>query len=179
VGEDQISHLELCREIARRFNTLYGPVFPEPQPKTTPVSRLPGTDGRKMSKSYNNAVYLSDKEPQVRQKLMTMVTDPARVRRSDPGNPDICPVFTLHKAFSSPRTLETVDVECRRAGIGCIDCKGLLLEHLNPVMAPLRERRDFLAARPAQVHEILDAGAGKARRVAAATLGEVRDAIRI
>jgi tryptophanyl-tRNA synthetase len=179
VGEDQISHLELCREIARRFNTLYGPVFPEPQPRTTPVSRLPGTDGRKMSKSYNNAVYLSDTEPQIRQKLMTMVTDPARIRRSDFGNPDVCPVFTLHKAFSTPQTIQTVDTECRRAGIGCVDCKGFLLEHLKPVMAPLRERRESLAASPEKVEEILDAGAEKARAVAAATLEEVRDAVRI
>ena len=179
VGEDQISHLELCREIARRFNTLYGPVFPEPQPRTTPVSRLPGTDGRKMSKSYGNAVFLSDAEPQVRQKLMTMVTDPARVRRSDPGNPDLCPVFSLHKAFSTAPTLEKVDLECRRAGIGCIDCKGFLLEHLRPVLAPLRERREALAARPERVREILDAGAEKARKVASATLQEVRDAVRI
>jgi tryptophanyl-tRNA synthetase len=179
VGEDQISHLELCREIARRFNSLYGPVFPEPQPKTTPVSRLPGTDGRKMSKSYNNAVYLSDPEAQVRQKVMTMVTDPARVRRSDPGNPDLCPVFTLHKAFSDPQTLETVDRECRRAGIGCTDCKGFLLKHLNPVMEPLRSRREALASRPERVREILEAGADKARGVASATLQEVRDAIRI
>jgi tryptophanyl-tRNA synthetase len=179
VGEDQISHLELCREIARRFNTLYGPVFPEPQPKTTPVSRLPGTDGRKMSKSYNNAVYISDTEPEIRQKLMTMVTDPARIRRTDPGNPEVCPVFTLHKAFSSSQTIQTVDTECRRAGIGCIDCKGFLLEHLRPVMAPLRERRESLAAHPERVNEILETGAERARTVAAATLKEVRDAVRI
>jgi tryptophanyl-tRNA synthetase len=179
VGEDQISHLELCREIARRFNTLYGPVFPEPQPKTTPVSRLPGTDGRKMSKSYGNAVYISDTEPEIRQKLMTMVTDPARVRRTDSGNPDVCPVFTLHKAFSSSATLQTVDTECRRAGIGCIDCKGFLFEHLKPVMAPLRQRRESLAAHPDKVKQILELGAEKARTVAAATLEEVRDAVRI
>jgi tryptophanyl-tRNA synthetase len=179
VGEDQISHLELCREIARRFNTLYGEVFPEPQPRTTPVSRLPGTDGRKMSKSYNNAIYLSDPEPETRKKIMTMVTDPARVRRSDPGNPDVCPVFTLHKAFSTAPTIEKVNLECRRAGIGCIDCKGFLLEHLNPLVAPLRERREALAGRPGRVREILDTGAEKARSVASATLQEVRDAVRI
>jgi tryptophanyl-tRNA synthetase len=179
VGEDQISHLELCREIARRFNTLYGEVFPEPQPKTTTNPRLPGTDGRKMSKSYNNAVYLSDPEPELRRKVLTMVTDPARVRRTDPGNPDICPVFSLHKAFSTPSTIATVDAECRRAGIGCIDCKNFLLEHLKPVLSPLRERREALAAHPKQVQEILDSGAGKARQVAAATLEEVRDAVRL
>jgi tryptophanyl-tRNA synthetase len=179
VGEDQISHLELCREIARRFNSLYGEVFPEPQPKTTRVPRLPGTDGRKMSKSYGNAVYLSDPEAEVRKKILTMVTDPARVRRTDPGNPDICPVFTLHKAFSSQATRDLVDVECRRAGIGCIDCKTMLLDHLNPVLAPLRERREALAQKPAQVQDILEVGAKKARQVASATLEEVRDAVRI
>jgi len=179
VGEDQISHLELCREIARRFNALYGEVFPEPQPKTTRVPRLPGTDGRKMSKSYGNAVYLSDPEVEVRKKILTMVTDPARVRRSDPGNPDICPVFTLHKAFSTQATQDTAALECRRAGIGCIDCKSMLLGHLNPVLAPLHERRAHLAQKPERVTEILELGAEKARQVASATLQEVRDAVRI
>jgi tryptophanyl-tRNA synthetase len=179
VGEDQISHLELCREIARRFNSLYGEIFPEPQPLITHVPRLPGTDGRKMSKSYNNAVYLSDSEEEVQKKIRTMVTDPARVRRSDPGNPDVCPVFTLHKAFSSPTTLDTVNVECRRAGIGCLDCKNLLLGHLAPVLSPLRERREMLGRSPERVREVLDSGAEKARTVAAATLKEVRDAVRI
>jgi len=179
VGEDQIAHLELCREIARRFNSLYGPVFPEPRPRTTPASRLLGTDGRKMSKSYNNAVYLSDQEEEIRKKVLTMVTDPARARRSDPGNPDVCPVFNLHKAFSSEQTIATVNQECRRAGIGCIDCKGFLLEHLNPVVAPLRERREVLAAHPARVREVLEDGAERARSIAMATMREVRDAIRI
>jgi tryptophanyl-tRNA synthetase len=179
VGEDQISHLELCREIARRFNSLYGEVFPEPRPKTTRVPRLPGTDGRKMSKSYGNAVYLSDPEGEVRKKILTMVTDPARVRRSDPGNPDICPVFTLHKAFSSQSTQDSVDRECRTAGIGCIDCKTMLLGHLDPVLAPLRERRRALAQEPKRVRDILEAGAEKARRVSSATLEEVRNAVRI
>lgn len=179
VGEDQISHLELCREIARRFNALYGDVFPEPQPKTTRVPRLPGTDGRKMSKSYGNAVYLSDPEETVRKKILTMVTDPARVRRNDPGNPDVCPVYTLHKAFSTAPTQETVNRECRSAGIGCIDCKNMLLSHLVPVLAPLHERRTALAGARGRVHEILDAGADKARETAAQTLEEVRDAIGI
>ncbi|HEV8375834.1 MAG TPA: tryptophan--tRNA ligase, partial [Candidatus Polarisedimenticolia bacterium] len=179
VGEDQISHLELCREIARRFNSLYGEVFPEPQPKITRVPRLPGTDGRKMSKSYQNAVYLSDSQEEVQKKIRTMVTDPARVRRSDPGNPDVCPVFTLHKAFSSQATLDTVNVECRRAGIGCIDCKNFLLGHLSPVLSPLREKREVLGRSPDRVQQILESGAEKARHVAAATLKEVRDAVRI
>ena len=179
VGEDQISHLELSREIARRFNALYGDVFPEPQPRTTRVPRLPGTDGRKMSKSYNNAIYLSDSEEETRRKILTMVTDPARVRRSDPGNPEVCPVFTLHKAFSSLPTLETVNAECRRAGIGCVDCKNMLLGHLSPELAPLRERREALAGNPGRVRQVLQDGAEKARAVASATLAEVRDSVRI
>ena len=179
VGEDQISHLELCREIARRFNSLYGDVFPEPQPKISRIPRLPGTDGRKMSKSYNNAVYLSDSQSEASRKVLTMVTDPARVRRSDPGNPDVCPVFTLHKAFSSMETLETVNRECRTAGIGCIDCKKMLLAHLDDTLTPLRVRRDALAQKPQRVHEILEDGATKAREFASQTLQEVRDAVRI
>ena len=179
VGEDQISHLELCREIARRFNSLYGEVFPEPHPKIAKVPRLPGTDGRKMSKSYNNAIYLSDSDGEVRKKVLTMVTDPARVRRTDPGNPEICPVFTLHKAFSSHATQETVNTECRRAGIGCIDCKNLFLGHLGPVLAPLHQRRESFKREPDRVREVLEAGAEKARLVASETLGEVRDAIGI
>jgi tryptophanyl-tRNA synthetase len=179
VGEDQISHLELCREIARRFNALYRPVFPEPQPKTTRVARLPGTDGRKMSKSYNNAIHLSDPASEVRKKILPMVTDPARVRRTDPGNPEVCPVFTLHRAFSTDETVAEVDRECRRAGIGCVDCKNRLLSHLEPVLTPLRERRAEFAAHPSRVGEILEQGAVRARRTASATLEEVRDAVRI
>ena len=127
VGEDQVAHVELTREIARRFNGFYGArkeVFPEPQALLTPAAKLPGTDGRKMSKSYGNMVLLTDPEPVVRQKLKTMVTDPARVRRSDPGNPDVCPVGDLHKIFSSKETMAKVYEGCRSAGIGCIECKG-------------------------------------------------------
>src|SRR3954468_10354482 len=134
VGEDQVPHVELTREIARRFNMFYrlrgGEVFPEPQPLLTPAPKLPGTDGRKMSKSYGNTVLLTDPEPVVRQKLKTMVTDPARVRRSDPGNPDVCPVGDLHKIFSDRETNAKVDVGCRSAGIGCIECKGWAADSL-------------------------------------------------
>src|SRR5216683_1062313 len=126
VGEDQVAHVELTREIARRFNSLYGQrgdVFPEPKSLLTPAPKLPGTDGRKMSKSYGNTILLTDPEPVIRQKLKTMVTDPARVRRSDPGNPDVCPVGDLHKIFSSADTMAKVYAGCRTAGIGCIECK--------------------------------------------------------
>ncbi len=179
VGEDQLAHLELCREIARRFNSLYGPVFPEPQAKTTRVPRVPGTDGRKMSKSYGNALNLEDPLEETRPKLLKMVTDPARRTRKDPGNPDICPVYDLHKAFSDRATLDRVNVECRRAGIGCIDCKTDLLSHLQPVLRPIQERRRELARQPERVREILETGARRARAEAAITMQRVRHAMKL
>ncbi|MBI4169499.1 MAG: tryptophan--tRNA ligase [Acidobacteria bacterium] len=179
VGEDQLAHLELCREIARRFNALYGPVFPEPQAMTTRTPRLPGTDGRKMSKSYGNAINLSDGSEDVRRKILTMVTDPARKTRRDPGNPDVCPVYDLHKAFSSPDTVGLVNVECRRAGIGCIDCKNHLLRHLEPLLGPLHERRARLLENRGRVRDILAEGARRARAEARRTMEEVRAAMRI
>ncbi len=145
VGEDQVPHVELTREIARRFNQFYKrpgeSVFPEPKPLLTPAAKLPGTDGRKMSKSYGNTILLADPEPVVRQKLKTMVTDPARIRRSDPGNPDICPVGDLHKIFSSRETLAKVDAGCRSAGIGCIECKSWAADALLTILDPIQERR--------------------------------------
>jgi tryptophanyl-tRNA synthetase len=179
VGEDQLAHLELSREIARRFNGLYGQVFPEPQAMTTRTPRLPGTDGRKMSKSYGNAINLADEPPLIRKKILTMVTDPARKRRHDPGNPDICPAHDLHKAFSSAETLSIVEEECRRAGIGCVDCKGMLLDHMQPTLAPFQERRRELARDRSRIREILAAGARKARGEAQRTMQRVRAAMQI
>jgi tryptophanyl-tRNA synthetase len=179
VGEDQLAHLELCREIARRFNGLYGPVFPEPQALTTRVPRLPGTDGRKMSKSYGNAINLSDDPATIRKKILTMVTDPARKRRTDPGNPDVCPVFDLHRAFSDEATRARVDAGCRSAGIGCIDCKNLLLEHLEAALRPFQERRRELLEHRERVREILAAGARRARAEADLTLRLVREAMKL
>ena len=179
VGEDQLAHLELCREIARRFNSLYGAVFPEPQAKTTPVPRLPGTDGRKMSKSYGNAINLADPIEESRQKILTMVTDPARKTRKDPGNPDVCPVYDLHKAFSDRPTLDRVNVECRRAGIGCIDCKNYLLAHLEPVLRPIQERRARLLREKDRLRDILAEGARRARIEAQKTMQMVRAAMKI
>jgi tryptophanyl-tRNA synthetase len=179
VGEDQLAHLELCREIARRFNGLYGAVFPEPQALTTRTPRLPGTDGRKMSKSYGNAINLSDAAEAIRKKVLTMVTDPARKRRNDPGNPEVCPVFDFHRAFSSEATRGHVDVECRRAGIGCIDCKNMLLEHLEPALRPFQDRRRELLEQKARVREILSEGARRARREAEATMQRVREAMHL
>lgn len=179
VGEDQVSHIELCREIARRFNSFYGRVFPEPAAKLTKSPRLPGTDGRKMSKSYKNEVLLSDPPDQVRQKVMTMVTDPARVRRTDPGNPDICPVYDLHKIFTDQEGQTWAAQGCRTAGIGCTDCKGRLLEHLLPVMEPLHERRQKLERNLTGVKDLLIENSRKARAIAKRTMAEVRQAMQI
>jgi tryptophanyl-tRNA synthetase len=179
VGEDQAAHLELCREIVRRFNHLYGPVFPEPKTLLTEAKRIPGTDGRKMSKSYGNAIYLKDSPETVRQKLKPMVTDPARKRRTDPGDPEVCPVFDLHKAFSPPASQEWAAAGCRTAGIGCLDCKGRLTEHVLERLAEIHARRPEYASRPDTVRDILRDGARRARAVAEATMAEVRAAMKI
>jgi len=180
VGEDQTAHVELTREIARRFNNFYRkdpPVFPEPQTVLTPAPKLPGTDGRKMSKSYGNTILLTDPEPVVRQKLKTMVTDPARVRRTDPGNPDVCPVGDLHKIFSDPATNERVNAGCRSAGIGCIECKGWAADSLVKILNPMQERRKKYEENPRLAWDILESGSEQARKRAGATMDEVRDAM--
>jgi tryptophanyl-tRNA synthetase len=214
VGEDQVAHVELTREIARRFNAFYAyaqpvvaetavltqqqrdlvissgteitpdtdyifprTVFPEPQALLTPAPRLPGTDGRKMSKSYGNAVMLTDPEPIVRQKLKTMVTDPARVRRTDPGNPDVCPVGDLHKIFSSKETMAKVYQGCRSAAIGCIECKNWAADAIVKILNPMQERRKKYEDNPRLAWDILEAGSARAREVAGATMDEVRKAM--
>jgi len=179
VGEDQAPHIELSREVVRRFNNFYGPVFPEPQTLLTPTPRIPGTDGRKMSKSYNNAIFLKDPPEVVRQKLKPMVTDPARKRRTDPGDPEVCPVFDLHKAFSSADTRAWAAAGCRSAGIGCLDCKDRLAGHLIERLAPIYARRQEYAQRPDTVWDILREGSRRARELAEATLQDVRDAMKI
>lgn len=183
VGEDQVPHLEFTREIARRFNMFYAGkreyVFPEPQPLLTPAAKLPGTDGRKMSKSYGNALLLTDPEPVIRQKLKTMVTDPARVRRTDPGNPDVCPVGDLHKIFSDQETIANVDAGCRSAGIGCIQCKQWAADHIVKVLAPIQDRRRKYEENPHLAWDILEAGSAKARKAAAATMAEVRESMHL
>jgi tryptophanyl-tRNA synthetase len=210
VGEDQVAHVELTREIARRFNGFYsfvnplkiettslsslsisdgtklatntdyilpGIVFPEPQALLTPAPRLPGTDGRKMSKSYDNAVLLTDPEPVVRQKLKTMVTDQRRIKRTDPGDPDVCPVGDLHKIFSSKETMAKVYEGCRSAGIGCIECKGWVADALVKILNPMQERRKKYEDNPRLAWDILEAGSARAREVAGATMDEVRRAM--
>jgi tryptophanyl-tRNA synthetase len=181
VGQDQQAHVELTRELARRFNHFYQldgrEVLPEPDVLLTPSPKLPGTDGRKMSKSYGNTIELSDPEPVVRQKLKTMVTDPARIRRKDPGDPDKCPVGDLHKVFSTPETLAKVYDGCRSAGIGCIECKGWAADALVQVLNPIQERRAKL--REDEVEAILDEGSQRAFARAEKTMVEVRAAMKM
>jgi tryptophanyl-tRNA synthetase len=179
VGVDQAPHVELTREVARRFNHLFGPVFPEPDVKLTVIPKVPGTDGRKMSKSYDNAIYLADPPEVTVPKVKTRMTDPARKRRSDPGNPEVCPVFDLHRIFTPEADRERAAAGCRSAGIGCLDCKGVLLGHLMPVLDRIRERRAEFAARPAALREILEAGSARARRIAAETLAQAKAAVGI
>jgi tryptophanyl-tRNA synthetase len=177
VGEDQSAHVELTREIVRRFNRIFGPVFPEPQTLLTEVPRLAGTDGRKMSKSYGNAIYLKDSAETIRQKIMPMVTDTRRVRRTDPGEPNDCPVFTLHKAFVPKEKQDELAQGCRTAGIGCRDCKAVVLEYLFRFLEPVWERRRRFEENPGEIWDILEAGNVRARRAAQATMVEVRDAL--
>ena len=211
VGQDQQAHVELTREIARRFNFLYGTpgihsvipgglartmttsggvgvppledlhkttvILPEQKVLLTPSPKLPGTDGRKMSKSYGNTIQITDPEPVVRQKLRTMVTDPARVRRTDPGDPDLCPVGDLHKVFSTPETLAKVYEGCRTAGIGCIECKGWAADALVRVLEPIQARRAGFTE--PQVKEILDAGSARAEARAAETMAQVYGAMQL
>ena len=179
VGIDQVPHVELSREIARRFNFFYGEVFPVPEPMLTEVPKLLGIDGRKMSKSYDNAIYISDSPEEVRRKVSIMYTDPARVKRSDPGNPDICNVFAFHKVYGSPEWVKRVDVDCRRAAIGCVEDKKKLAETLLTYLAPIRARRDRYLQSPHLVEEILEDGCRQAREIAVQTMEEVRKAMKI
>ncbi len=180
VGADQVAHVELTREIARRFNSMYSTgkeILPEPQVLLTPTPKLPGTDGRKMSKSYDNFILLSDPEPEIRRKLKPMVTDPARVRRTDPGDPDKCPVGDLHKVFSSAETLADVYAGCRSAGIGCIECKGWLGDSIVSALAPMQERRAMYEGQPQLVKDILAHGNACAAAAAEQTMQTVREAM--
>ncbi len=174
VGVDQVPHVELTREVARRFNNTWKPVFPEPDAKLTQIPKVPGTDGRKMSKSYGNAIYLSDSPEEITAKVKPMVTDPARKRRSDPGDPDVCPVFDLHRIFTPEADREACAAGCRTAAIGCLDCKGVLLTHMLGPLGAIRERRQRFAEKPTQVIEILHEGSKRARKFAAQTMDDVR-----
>jgi tryptophanyl-tRNA synthetase len=177
VGVDQVPHLEISREIARKFNNTYREIFPEPAALLTEFPKVPGVDGRKMSKSYGNAIYLSDSPKEVEQKIRTMTTDPARIKRTDTGNPELSPVFQLHKVFSSKEEQAEVAEGCRTAGIGCIDCKKVLIKNVFRVLEPIWARREELIQQPAKIQEIAEHGTSKARKVAQETMALVREAM--
>ncbi len=177
VGIDQVPHLELMREVARRFNRLYGQVLPEPQALLTESPKIPGTDGRKMGKSYGNAVFLSDSAEEVDKKLSRMMTDPRRARRTDPGDPADCPAFNLHKVYCTDDEIAAVTEGCKTAGIGCLDCKKIMIKHVNADLDPIRERRAEIASRPDYLSDVLEHGNKRATEVAAATMADVRAAI--
>jgi tryptophanyl-tRNA synthetase len=177
VGIDQVPHLEISREIARRFNYLYKEIFPEPEALLTEFPKVVGTDGKKMSKSYNNAIYLSDPPEVVEQKIRTMVTDPARVKRSDPGNPELSPVFQLHKIFSSKEEQQDIAEGCKTAKIGCIDCKKILIKNVFSVLEPIWKRRNEFINNPDILYDIVKNGTIKAKKVANETMELVREAV--
>ena len=179
VGKDQLPHLELTREIARRFNSLYMPVLVEPKELLTEFPKVTGTDGRKMSKSYGYTINLSDPEPDVRQKLKTMVTDPARVKRKDPGNPEVCAVFDFHKIYSTAATVDQINNECRTAEIGCIDCKKFVADSMVERLSPIWEARKTLEGNPKRLEEVVQLGCKQATKVSQETISEVKEAMKI
>jgi tryptophanyl-tRNA synthetase len=178
VGEDQAPHIELTREIARRFNYLYGQTFPEPVALLTPFSRLPGTDGNRMSKSVGNTIHLSDEPDQIKKKVMSTITDPQKIHVSDPGHPEICTVFTYHKKFN-PGETDQIEQACRSGKLGCVADKKNLTEKITDFLRPMREKRRILESNISQVEEILQDGAGKARVIARETMDQVKEAMQI
>lgn len=179
VGVDQLPHVELTREIARRFNFLYKEIFPVPEPLLTSVPKLLGIDGRKMSKSYDNSIYISDRGKVLQHKIASMFTDPQRMRKSDPGNPEICNVFTFHGLYSSPEKVKEIDVECRKAGIGCTDCKKILAQRVARELMPVHDRMDYYTSHMDEIAAMIEDGNKKATKIARQTMDEVRNAIRI
>jgi tryptophanyl-tRNA synthetase len=177
VGVDQMPHLEITREICRRFNNFYGEVFPEPEGLLTKFPKVAGTDGRKMSKTYDNCIFLSDSPKEVEQKIRTMTTDPQRIKRTDKGDPELSPVFQLHRIFSTKEEQDEVAAGCRTAGIGCIDCKKVLIKNLFTVLEPIWDRRRNLVEKPDVLEDIIDAGSKKAREAAVETMIKAREAI--
>lgn len=179
VGVDQVPHVEITREIARRFNYFYGDVFPEPESILTQTPKILGTDRRKMSKSYNNAIFLSDSPDEIGAKVSKMLTDPQRARKSDPGDPDVCNVYEFHKLYSDKQTVERINQECRTAEIGCVECKEIMARHLINALEPMREKRAYYETRPQLVDDIIEDGCEKARKVARQTMAEVKAAIKL
>ena len=179
VGVDQVPHVEITREIARRFNHFYGEVFPEPESILTQTPKILGIDRRKMSKSYNNAIFLSDSPDEIAAKVAKMLTDPQRARKSDPGDPDSCNVYEFHKLYSDIQTVERINRECRTAEIGCVECKEIMARYLINALEPMREKRVYYETRPTLVDEIIVDGCEKARKVARKTMAEVKAAIKI
>jgi tryptophanyl-tRNA synthetase len=176
VGQDQLPHLELCREIVRRFNHLYGPVLVEPEAVLSRTPAVPGLDGRKMSKSYDNGILLADSEAQTLAKVKTMFTDPAKIHKNDPGHPEICPVFFFQETFNASNAADIAH-RCRTGTLGCVEDKADMAKHLNAALAPLRERRRMIEAKPNLIDEVFEDGNARARTVAQQTLAEVKDAI--
>jgi tryptophanyl-tRNA synthetase len=179
VGVDQVPHVEITREIARRFNYFYGNVFPEPESILTETPKILGIDRRKMSKSYNNAIYFSDSPDEIAASVSKMLTDPQRARKSDPGDPDVCNVYEFHKFYSDTKTVNRINQECRTAKIGCVECKKIMAQNLIKALEPMREKREYYEARPQLVDDIIKDGCDKARRVARQTMAEVRTAIHL
>ena len=179
VGVDQAPHVEITREIARRFNHFYGDVFPEPATILTETPKILGTDRRKMSKSYGNAIFLSDSPEEITKKVSGMITDPQRARKSDPGNPDVCNVCDFHKVYNEPQTVKEIDQQCRTAKIGCVECKQKMARGLVKALEPIREKRAYYESRPEMVEEIMVEGSNRARKAAQETMAIVRAAIKI
>ncbi|MBN2419099.1 MAG: tryptophan--tRNA ligase [Deltaproteobacteria bacterium] len=180
VGEDQAPHVELTREIARRFNFIYQKdVFPEPATLLAPTSRILGLDRRKMSKSYNNSIYLTDTDQEISTRTSQMITDPQRIKKSDPGDPDVCNVFTFHQIYSPEDTVNRINEACRKAEIGCVECKKIMAENLISALQPVREKRRELDAHPDMVKEIIDKGNKTAKSIAEKTMAEVKEVIGI
>ena len=180
VGEDQVPHVEISREIARRFNVQYGVVFPEPEAKLTKFARLPGLDGseKKMSKSAGNTILLSDSPEEIQKKMRTAVTDPQKVRRNDPGRPEVCLVYTYHQRFNAGAAPQ-IEADCRAGTLGCVDCKGRVAAAIAGALAPVRERRAHFESHPAEVRDILADGEQRARAVAESTMSDVHHAMTI
>ena len=178
VGVDQVPHVEITREIARRFNFLYGDVFPEPDAILTPTPKVLGWDRRKMSKSYNNAIFLSDPPEEIAAKVARFITDPNRARRSDPGNPDICNVFSFHQLYTDPDKVKEIDNACRRAQIGCVECKKSMAASLIQALAPIHAKRAEYQSQPEMVEDFIIQGSRRARAIAKQTTAEVKQAIK-